>query len=82
VRFNVAALAHLVAVQLQVATTDVTPDARFVDDLGAEPIHIVDMILALEEHFEIDIASSDAGELRTLRDVLEYLARRGYTAEP
>jgi len=78
----VAALAHLIAGQLQVSSSAVTHEARFVEDLGAEPMHLTDMVLAIEEHFEIDVDESDADRLHTLADVLAYLELRGYPADP
>ena len=77
-RFNIAALAHLVAAQLEVPSESLTLDARFVDDLGADPVQLTDLMLALEEHFEIEIQNGDAERLRTLQDVLDYLAAQGY----
>ncbi len=56
--------------------------ARFADDLGADDVRIEDLMLALEEHFEIDISNEDAARLRTLDEVLLYLDERGYVAEP
>ncbi len=81
-RFDVAAVAHLIATQLDVEPARVTLGARFADDLGADDVRIEDLMLALEEHFEIDISNEDAARLRTLDEVLLYLDERGYVAEP
>lgn len=79
---DVATLTDVVAVQLQVPTTNVTLDARFVEDLGAEPMLLTDLVLALEERFELDISTDEAESLRTLRDVIDYLDAHGHPADP
>ncbi len=81
VRFDVAAIAHLIAAQLEVEPARVTLTARFADDLGADDVRIDDLMLALEEHFELEISNEQAAMLRTLDEVLEFLGRRGYVAE-
>ncbi len=81
-RFDIAAITHLIAAQLEVEPVRVTHTARFVDDLGADDVRIDDLMLALEEHFDIDITNEEATTLRTLDQVLAYLDERGYVAEP
>jgi acyl carrier protein len=80
-RFDVAAVAHLIAAQLDVDPSRVTHCARFADDLGADDVSIDDLMLALEEHFDIDIANEDVTSLRTLGEVLLFLDSRGHVAE-
>lgn len=78
--FNVAALSHLIARQLEVETTRVTDRARFVEDLGADVIQLTDLMLAIEEHFDVDISGDEVERLCTLDEVLHYLAQRGHRA--
>ncbi len=80
-RFNVAAVAHLIAAQLDVDPSRVTHGARFADDLGADDVSIDDLMLALEEHFDIEIANDDVASLRTLDEILAFLDARGHVAE-
>lgn len=67
--------------QLDVNEEQVTPEASFVDDLGADSLDIVEMTMAFEEEFEDEIdgeiPESDAERLRTLGDVLKYIDELG-----
>lgn len=77
-KLEVPTLARLIGAQLEVDTRLVTPHARFIEDLKADPVRITDLMLALEEYFEIEISNDDAARLRTLDDVLGYLTTQGY----
>lgn len=79
-KLDVAALAHLVAGQLEVEAAAVSLDAHFVRDLGADRVRLTDVMLALEEHFDVEIANDDAAHLLTLRDVIAYLDAREHRA--
>ena len=59
--------------QLGVADTAVTAEASFIDDLGADSLDIVELIMALEEEFDIEIPDSDAEKVVTVGDVVEYI---------
>ncbi len=59
--------------QLGVEEEEVTENASFVDDLGADSLDIVELIMALEEEFELDIPDEDAEKITTVRDVVEYI---------
>ena len=59
--------------QLGVAETAVTLDASFIDDLGADSLDIVELIMALEEEFDMEIPDSDAEKIATVNDVVEYI---------
>ena len=59
--------------QLGVAETAVTADASFIDDLGADSLDIVELIMALEEEFDMEIPDSDAEKIATVNDVVEYI---------
>jgi acyl carrier protein len=81
VRFDVATISYLIAAQLEVDPARVTLTARFTDDLGADDVQIDDLMLALEEHFDIDISNDQVSRLGTLDDVLHFLDSHGYVAE-
>ena len=59
--------------QLQVAEASVTLEASFIDDLGADSLDLVELIMALEEEFDIEIPDSDAEKVATVNDVVEYI---------
>ncbi len=64
---------EIIVEQLGVADTAITMDASFIDDLGADSLDIVELIMALEEEFDIEIPDSDAEKVVTVEDVVEYI---------
>lgn len=63
----------IVVEQLGVEEDQVTMEASFVDDLGADSLDIVELIMALEDAFEIEIPDSDAEKIATVGDAVEYV---------
>ena len=63
----------LVVDQLGVDEDQVTEDASFVDDLGADSLDTVELIMAFEEEFDIEIPDEDAQKIKTVKDVIEYI---------
>lgn len=59
--------------QLQVSESSVTLEASFIDDLGADSLDLVELIMALEEEFDIEIPDADAEKVATVNDVVEYI---------
>lgn len=59
--------------QLGVEEDEVTPEASFIEDLGADSLDIVELIMALEEEFEIEVPDEDAEKLATVTDAVEYI---------
>ena len=59
--------------QLGVAETSVEMEASFIDDLGADSLDIVELVMALEEEFDMEIPDSDAEKVVTVGDVVEYI---------
>ena len=64
---------NIIVEQLQVSDTAVTEDASFVDDLGADSLDLVELIMALEEEFGIEIPDTDAEKVVTVGDVVSYI---------
>ena len=64
---------NIIIEQLGVTETSVTLDASFIDDLGADSLDIVELIMALEEEFDIEIPDSDAEKVVTVSDVVDYI---------
>jgi acyl carrier protein len=66
----------LMAEQLGVDLTDMTPDANILDDLGADSLDVVEMVMAIEEAFDLEVPDEDAEAMRTVGDVEAYVAKR------
>ncbi len=62
--------------KLGVERSEVTPEAVFVDDLGADSLDLVELIMAMEEEFGTEIADEDAEKLRTVQDVITFIKAR------
>ena len=63
----------IIVEQLGVAETAITPEASFIDDLGADSLDIVELIMAFEEEFDLEIPDGDAEKVVTVNDVVEYI---------
>ena len=63
----------IIVEQLGVAETSVTMEASFIDDLGADSLDIVELIMALEEEFDMEIPDEDAEKIVTVSDVVYYI---------
>jgi acyl carrier protein len=63
----------LLAEQLGVDASEVTPDASILDDLGADSLDVVEMVMALEETFDIEVPDEHVEEMRTVADVERYV---------
>ena len=63
----------IIVEQLGVAEASVTMEASFIDDLGADSLDIVELVMALEEEFDIEIPDADAEKVATVGDVVEYI---------
>ncbi|MDA0746904.1 MAG: acyl carrier protein [bacterium] len=66
----------LIVDQLGVDADSVTADAHFIDDLGADSLDTVELVMAFEEEFDIEIPDEDAEKLETVNDATEYLKNR------
>ena len=64
---------QIIAEKLGVSEDKVTPQASFVDDLGADSLDQVELIMALEDEFNIEIPDEDAEKIRTVKDALDYI---------
>ncbi len=64
---------NIIVEQLGVSETAVTPEASFIDDLGADSLDIVELVMALEEEFDIEIPDTDAEKVVTVEDVVDYI---------
>jgi len=71
-----AKIKHIIAEKLGVSEDKVTPQASFVDDLGADSLDQVELIMAFEDAFDIDIPDEDAEKMKTVKDATDYLASK------
>jgi len=64
---------QIIVEQLGVDEAEVTPTASFVDDLGADSLDTVELVMAFEEAFDIEIPDEDAEKIRTVQDAVSYI---------
>ncbi len=69
-------LKALVVERLGVDESEIVPSASFVEDLNADSLDLVELIMSLEEEFDIEIPDEDAEKIRTVQDAMDYLADR------
>ncbi len=62
--------------QLSVNESEVKLESRFVDDLGADSLDVVELVMALEEKFEIEIPDEEAEKISTVKDVVDYIENK------
>ena len=63
----------VVVEQLDVAEDEVTPQASFVDDLGADSLDVVELVMGLEEEFDVEIPDEDAEKITTVQEAVSYI---------
>ena len=71
--FSEEKVREIIVEQLGVSADQVKPEARFIDDLGADSLDTVELVMALEEEFETEIPDEDAEKMVTVGDALNYL---------
>jgi acyl carrier protein len=69
-------ITDLIVDQLGVDADSVIPDAHFIDDLGADSLDTVELVMAFEEEFDLEIPDEDAEKLATVGDAIKYLNER------
>ena len=70
---DVQKVREIVAEQLGVDVEEVTEDASFIDDLGADSLDTVELVMALEEAFGVEIPDEDAEKIKTVNDAITYI---------
>jgi len=76
-----ARVREIIVNELGVEPEKVTDEASFVDDLGADSLDTVELVMAFEEEFGIDIPDEDAEQMRTVGDAIKYLRDKGAGAD-
>ena len=72
---------QIIVDQLSVEESEVTPTASFVDDLGADSLDRVELIMAFEEAFDIEIPDEDAEKIATVQDAIAYIEKNSKIAK-
>jgi acyl carrier protein len=66
----------IIAEKLSVDLAEVVPEASFVDDLGADSLDLVELIMSMEEEFDTDISDEDAEQITTVKDAIAYVSKQ------
>jgi acyl carrier protein len=66
---------RIIKEQLDVEENNIKPESTFIEDLGADSLGLVELVLAFEEAFEIDIPDEDTEKIRTVQDAIDYIEK-------
>jgi len=66
-------LKTMVADRLHVSEDEITPDSKFVEDLNADSLEVVELVMALEDEFDVSIPDEDAEQMVTVKDAMDYI---------
>jgi acyl carrier protein len=67
---------EIIVEQLGVNEEEVIPEASFIDDLGADSLDIVELVMAMEEEFDMEIPDEDAEKIQTIQDAINYIKQK------
>jgi acyl carrier protein len=62
--------------QLNVTEEECVPEAKFIDDLGADSLDLVELVMAMEDHFGLEISDEELAQISTIKDVIDYITAR------
>lgn len=68
---------ELIVEQLDITREECVPEASFLDDLGADSLDLVELIMEMEETFDLEVADEELEKIRTVQDVIDFLKGRG-----
>jgi acyl carrier protein len=71
---TVEALKAIVAESLGISAAEIDPSASFIDDLGADSLDIVELVMAIEKAFDLEIPDEDAEKIATVQDAIDYVS--------
>lgn len=72
-----AKIKKIIAEQLNIEESEISPEKSFIDDLGADSLDTVELIMAFEEEFDIEIPDEEAEKIKTVGDALSYISKQG-----
>jgi len=67
---------QIIAEQLGISEEEINPEASFIEELGADSLDIVELIMAMEEEFEMEISDEDAEKMLSVQDAIDYVKKR------
>ena len=67
---------EIIAKELEVEIKQLTPEAKFIEDLGADSLDIVELVMALEDEFGLDIPDEDAESIKTVQNAIDYITEK------
>ncbi|MDO9514841.1 MAG: acyl carrier protein [Syntrophales bacterium] len=67
---------EIIIEQLEITEEECVPEAAFIDDLGADSLDIVELIMAMEDHFDLEVSDDDLAKIRTVKDITDYIKER------
>jgi acyl carrier protein len=70
---------EIIMEHLDVTREECVPEASFIDDLGADSLDLVELIMEMEENFELQITDEELEKIRTIKDVIDFLRSKGVT---
>ena len=73
-------IAEIIAEQLNVDVSEVKPEASFKEDLEADSLDLFELVMALEEEYDVEIPSEDLEKILTVQDVIDYMKNKGVEA--
>ena len=71
---------EIISEQLNLDTSDLSPETSFKDDLGADSLDLFELVMALEEEYNMEIPTEDLADMETIGDVMYYLRNKGVEA--
>ena len=69
-------ITDIIVEQLGISREEVVPEASFIDDLGADSLDIVELVMALEEEFDVEIPDDDAEKIQTIGEAISYMKEK------
>lgn len=73
----VSKVKDLICESLGVSEEEISPDSSFIDDLGADSLDIVELVMLIEKEFDIEIPDEDAEKISTVQDAIDYIKSQG-----
>ncbi|MDY6832461.1 MAG: acyl carrier protein [Thermodesulfobacteriota bacterium] len=67
---------RILAERLEIDFSEIRPDAEFINDLGADSLDIVELLMSLEDEFDIEISDDEAEQIMTVKDAVEFITKR------
>ena len=67
---------RILAERLDIEISEIRPDAQFINDLGADSLDIVELLMSLEDEFDIEISDDEAEQIMTVQDAVEFITKR------